>query len=471
MARDLNGRVRDVDEKVNTMRYFSYVVVVIAALLAGAAGLTLTTASAESGNRATFQELGLMGDILNRIKADYVTDTDEPKLVQAAIQGMLRSLDPHSSYMPPDSFHDMQVQSSGEYGGLGIEITTEQGVVKVVSPIDDTPAQRAGIKAGDYITGVNGKSILGQSVDDAIDQMRGPAGSPITLTIARKDVEEPLQIKIVRAVITVHSVTWHVEGDDLGYIRVATFNENTGDLLQQAFEGLRKKLGNNLRGIILDLRNDPGGLLDQAIAVSDAFLDGGEVVSTRGRNPDDIERYNARDGSLAKGLPVVVLINGGTASASEIVAGALQDRRRATLIGTTSFGKGSVQTVIPLNGGRDGALRLTTARYYTPSGRSIQATGIEPDIEIAAERKKEAVDRLKEADLPHALRNELAKQKKADAEKAKNAKDGDKAKAEKPKKAELPPEGYPKDKDFQLERAKEILQKMVLSGNLLAKAG
>ena len=453
-------------EKVNTMRYLSLVIVAVAGLLAGGAGLTFTMASADAGDKATFEELGLMGDILNRIKADYVTDTDEPKLVQAGIQGMLRSLDPHSSYMPPDSFHDMQVQSSGEYGGLGIEITTEQGVVKVVSQIDDTPAQRAGIKAGDYITGVNGKTILGQSVDEAVEQMRGPAGSPITLTIARKDVDEPLDIKIVRAVITVHSVDWRIEDGDLGYIRIKTFNENTGDLLEEAFVGLRKKLGNKLRGLVLDLRNDPGGYLSQAIAVSDAFLDGGEVVSTRGRNPEDIERYNARRGSLAKNLPVVVLINGGTASASEIVAGALQDRKRATLIGTTSFGKGSVQTVIPLNGGRDGALRLTTARYYTPSGRSIQATGITPDIEIAAERSKKPVDRLSEADLPHALRNELELQKKADAEKN-DVKDAKK----KPAKVEMPPEDYPKDKDYQLERAKQILSKIVLSGKVLAKAG
>ncbi len=451
-------------EKVNTMRYFSLVIVAIAGLLAGGAGLTLSMASADAGDKATFEELGLMGDILNRIKSDYVTDTDEPKLVQAGIQGMLRSLDPHSSYMPPEAFHEMQVQSSGEYGGLGIEITTEQGVVKVVSPIDDTPAQRAGIKAGDYITGVNGKSILGQSVDEAVEQMRGPAGSPITLTIARKGVEDPIDIKIVRAVITVHSVDWHVEDGNLGYIRIKTFNENTGDLLEEAFAGLRKQLGGKLRGIILDLRNDPGGYLSQAIAVSDAFLDGGEVVSTRGRNPEDIERYNARRGSLAKGLPVVVLINGGTASASEIVAGALQDRKRATLIGTTSFGKGSVQTVIPLNGGRDGALRLTTARYYTPSGRSIQATGITPDIEIAAERSKKPKDRLSEADLPHALRNELEQQKKAEAEK-------DGAKKAKAAKVEMPPEGYPKDKDYQLERAKQILSKIVMSGKLLAKAG
>ncbi len=447
------------------MRYISLVLVAAAGLLAGGVGLTFTMASAESGNRATFQELGLMGDILNRVKADYVTETDGPELVEAAIQGMLSSLDPHSSYLPPESFRDMQVQSSGEYGGLGIEVTTERGVVKVVSPIDDTPAQRAGIKPGDYITGINGKSIIGESLDDSIDKMRGPAGAPITLSIARKGVDEPLEIEIVRAIITVRSVTWRVEGDDLGYIRVATFNENTDDLLDKAFDGLKEELGDNLRGIILDLRNDPGGLLDQAIAVSDAFLDGGEVVSTRGRDPDDIERYNARRGSRVSNLPVVVLINGGSASASEIVAGALQDRKRATLIGTTSFGKGSVQTVIPLNGGRNGALRLTTARYYTPSGRSIQATGIKPDIEIAAERREKPVDRISEADLPHALKNELELHKKEEA-----AKDG-KADEKEVASIEMPPEGYPEDKDYQLERAKEILGKMVMSGKLLANAG
>ncbi len=450
-------------KKVMNMRYLSLVLVAVAGLIAGGVGLTFTMASAESGNRETFQELGLMGDILNRVKADYVTETEGPELVEAAIQGMLRSLDPHSSYMPPESFRDMQVRVSGEYGGLGIEVTTERGVVKVVSPIDDTPAQRAGVKPGDYITGINGKSIIGESLDESIDKMRGPAGAPITLTIARKGEEEPLEIEIVRAVITVRSVTWHVEGDNLGYIRVATFNENTDDLLEEAFAGLNKELGDNMRGIILDLRNDPGGFVDQAIAVSDAFLDGGEVVSTRGRNPEDIERFNARRGSKANGLPVVVLINGGTASASEIVAGALQDRKRATLIGTTSFGKGSVQTVIPLNGGRNGALRLTTARYYTPSGRSIQATGIKPDIEITAERVEDKLERLSEADLPNALRNELESREKEDALKA-----GEK---EETSKTQMPPEDYPKDKDFQLERAKEILTQMVLSGKLLANAG
>ncbi len=447
------------------MRYLSLVLVAVAGLLAGGVGLTFTMASAESGNRATFQELGLMGDILNRVKADYVSETEGPELVEAAIQGMLHSLDPHSSYLPPEGFRDMQVQSSGEYGGLGIEVTTERGVVKVVSPIDDTPAMRAGVKPGDYITGINGKSIIGESLDESIDKMRGPAGAPITLSIARKGLDEPLEIEIIRAVITVRSVTWRVEGDSLGYIRVATFNENTDDLLGKAFDGLTEELGDNLSGIILDLRNDPGGLLDQAIAVSDAFLDGGEVVSTRGRDPEDIERHNARRGSRIGNLPVVVLINGGSASASEIVAGALQDRKRATLVGTTSFGKGSVQTVIPLNGGRNGALRLTTARYYTPAGRSIQATGIEPDIEIAAERSEEPVERISEADLPNALKNELENFEKEEALK-------EDAEAEKDvASAEMPPEDYPKDKDFQLERAKEILGQMVLSGEILANAG
>lgn len=449
------------------MRYFSLVLVAVAGLIAGGVGLTFTMASAESGNRATFQELGLLGDILNRVRADYVTETEGPELVEAAIQGMLHSLDPHSSYLPPEGFRDMQEQSSGEYGGLGIEITTEEGVVKVVSPFDDTPAKAAGIEAGDYITAVNGESILGESTNEAVEKMRGPVGAPISITVAREGVDEPLVFEMVREIITMQSVRWRVEDENLGYIRVATFNENTSELLEKAFNGLQEQLGANMRGIVLDLRNDPGGLLDQAIAVSDAFLDGGEVVSTRGRDPQDIERYNARRGTRIGDLPVVVLINGGSASASEIVAGALQDRKRATLIGTTSFGKGSVQTVIPLNGGRNGALRLTTARYYTPSGRSIQATGIEPDIRIAAVRSETPVKRVSEADLPNALRNELENQEKAKAEEDKEAGEQEAAAILE----EMPPEDYPEGKDYQLERAKEILGQIALSGKLLADAG
>jgi len=330
----------------------------------------------------TYRNLNLFGDVFEKIRSDYVEKADEQKLVEAAINGMLGSLDPHSSYMDAKSFRDMQVQTRGEFGGLGIEVTQEDGLIKVVTPIDDTPAARAGILSGDIISAIDGENVQGLSLNQAVDKMRGAPDTSVTLKILRGSNKDPQDIKIARAVIQIKSVRERQEGDDIGYIRITQFNEQT-------FEGVRaaiQKFQNDIpaakfKGYILDLRNNPGGLLDQSIAVVNCFLDRGEIVSTRGRNADETMRYNARPGDLSKGKPVIVLINGGSASASEIVAGALQDHKRATILGTRSFGKGSVQTIIPL-GQNNGAVRLTTARYYTPSGRSIQAKGIDPDVTV-----------------------------------------------------------------------------------------
>ena len=330
----------------------------------------------------TYRQLNLFGDVFEKIRNDYVEKPDEAKLIEAAINGMLSSLDPHSSYMDAKAYRDMQVQTKGEFGGLGIEVTEEDGVIKVVSPIDDTPASKAGILSGDMIIAIDDEAVQGLTLDQAVDKMRGAVNSAVKLKIVRKGVKDPLDIKIVRDVIKVQSVRSHVETDDIGYIRITQFTEQTGEGLRAAMTKFKTDIpADKFKGYILDLRNNPGGLLDQSIEVVNAFVDKGEIVSTRGRNPDDAQRFNARPGGdLSSGKPVVVLINGGSASASEIVAGALQDHKRATLIGTRSFGKGSVQTIMPL--GEDGALRLTTARYYTPSGRSIQAKGIDPDVQI-----------------------------------------------------------------------------------------
>jgi carboxyl-terminal processing protease len=330
----------------------------------------------------TYRQLNLFGDVFERVRADYVEKPDDSQLVESAINGMLAGLDPHSSYMDPKSFRDMQVQTRGEFGGLGIEVTMEDGLVKVVAPIDDTPAAKAGIMANDIITKLDDDQVQGLTLNQAVDKMRGPVNTKIKLTIMRKGADKPIEVSIMRDVIRVKSVRSHPEGEDVGYIRITQFNEQTTDGLKQAINDLNNQLGaDKIKGYIVDLRNNPGGLLDQAISVSDTFLDKGEIVSTRGRNPEETQRFNARPGDMAKNKPVIVLINGGSASASEIVAGALQDHKRATLIGTRSFGKGSVQTIIPLGAG-NGALRLTTARYFTPSGRSIQAKGISPDIEV-----------------------------------------------------------------------------------------
>src|SRR6516164_6927022 len=355
---------------------------VVATLLLTQPHTLLMGSAAGAAASDTYRTLNLFGDVFERVRADYVEKPDDSKLVESAINGMLAGLDPHSSYMDPKSFRDMQVQTRGEFGGLGIEVTMEDGLVKVVAPIDETPAAKAGVMANDIITHLDNEAVQGLTLNQAVDKMRGPVNTKIKLTIMRKGADKPIEVTIVRDIIRVKSVRWRPQGSDVGYIRVTQFNEQTTDGLKQAITELNAQLGaDKIKGYVLDLRNNPGGLLDQAISVSDTFLEKGEIVSTRGRNPEETQRFNARPGDLIKNKPLIVLINGGSASASEIVAGALQDHKRATLIGTRSFGKGSVQTIIPLGAG-NGALRLTTARYYTPSGRSIQAKGISPDIEV-----------------------------------------------------------------------------------------
>ena len=370
--------------------------------------LSAFSQSAYAAAADTYRQLNLFGDVFDKIRDDYVEKPDESKLIEAAINGMLSSLDPHSSYMDAKAYRDMQVQTKGEFGGLGIEVTQEDGLIKVVSPIDDTPAAKAGILSGDIIAAIDDESTQGLTLDQAVDKMRGAVNSAVRLKILRGAAKEVKEFKIVRDVIKVQSVRSHVEADDIGYIRITQFTEQTADGLKSAMEKLRADVpADKFKGYILDLRNNPGGLLDQSIEVVNAFIDKGEIVSTRGRNPDDAQRFNARPGGdLSGGKPLVVLINGGSASASEIVSGALQDHKRATLIGTRSFGKGSVQTIMPL--GQDGALRLTTARYYTPSGRSIQAKGIDPDVEIledVPEDLKGKDDTKGEASLKGHLKN------------------------------------------------------------------
>jgi carboxyl-terminal processing protease len=356
----------------------------------------------------TYRNLNLFGDVFEKIRSDYVEKPDEQKLVEAAINGMLTSLDPHSSYMDAKSFQDMQVQTRGEFGGLGIEVTQEDGLIKVVTPIDDTPASRGGILSGDIITAIDGENVQGLTLNQAVDKMRGAPNTTVTLKILRGPNKDAQDIKLTRAVIQIKSVRAHQIGDDIGYIRITQFNEQTGEGVDGAIKKFQTDIpADKFKGYILDLRNNPGGLLDQSIAVSNAFIDRGEIVSTRGRNADESMRYNAHPGDISKGKPLVVLINGGSASASEIVAGALQDHKRATILGTRSFGKGSVQTIIPL-GQNNGAVRLTTARYYTPSGRSIQAKGIDPDVivlEDVPDELKGKDDTKGEASLRGHLKN------------------------------------------------------------------
>jgi carboxyl-terminal processing protease len=385
------------------------------AALAGVAGfgvalVTLPSTGVEASSE-TYRQLDLFGDVLEQVRAKYVRQVTDTELVDSAINGMLTSLDPHSSYMDAKDFRDMQVQTRGEFGGLGIEVTMEDGLVKVVSPMDDTPASRAGIKPNDFISHIDGTGIMGMTLNEAVEKMRGPANTSVTLSILREGTKKPFDVTLTRAIVRIESVKFRREGD-VGYLRITTFNEQTEAGLEHAIDSLQKEIGPGLRGYVLDLRNNPGGLLDQAIAVSDAFLDQGEIVSTRGRQAGDIQRYNSREGDDINGKPMVILVNGGSASASEIVAGALQDHHRGQIVGTLSFGKGSVQTVIPLDRGQ-GALRLTTAKYYTPAGRSIQSVGIQPDIEVAQkavgeEGAEEEVRRRSEADLPGHLENEAA---------------------------------------------------------------
>ena len=356
-------------------------------------------------NSDTYRQLDLFGEVFERVRADYVENVTDEQLIEAAINGMLSALDPHSSYMNAKNFRDMQVQVRGEFGGLGIEVTMENGLVKVVSPIDDTPAAKAGLKPGDFITQIDGEPVLGMSLNDAVERMRGPVGSEIKLSI-RREGRDPFDVSMRRAVVKIQSVKYQLQGPDVGYIRITSFNEQADSGVKNAVKELKAKAGDKLVGIVLDLRNNPGGLLDQAVSVSNDFLKQGEIVSTRGRHSEDAQRYNAQPpGDLTNGLPMVVLINGGSASASEIVAGALQDHHRAVLLGTRSFGKGSVQTIVQLPG--HGAMRLTTARYYTPSGRSIQAKGIEPDIVVEpAKIERVAQSSIRhEADLRGALKN------------------------------------------------------------------
>jgi len=423
-----------------------YLLIGVSAFVLGAGSMAYVSqqAMASAQPRAkTYKMLELFGDVLDTVERQYVTEVDDKKLIEAAIDGMLTSLDPHSGYLNPDSFDDMRDQTRGEYGGLGIEVTTEDGVVKVISPMDGTPAFKAGIKAGDFITAVNGDSVLGLSVNDAVKQMRGKPGETVTLTIAREK-SDPFDVRIVREIIKPKTAVAKLDGD-YGVLRISGFNEKTTDEAEAAFADIKAK-NPKMKGLIVDLRNNPGGLLDQAVSISDLFLEGGEIVSQRGRDPRDVERYNARPGDMTNGLPIVVLINSGTASAAEIVSGALQDRKRAEVVGLTSFGKGSVQTVIPLRGGVDGALKLTTAKYYTPSGRSIQKTGIEPDLEVASTK-----------DEAQTIANRAYQFSEASFKNALNADEGKVRKAPHAP-AEAPPDTFDAKKDFQLARAEDVLK-------------
>ncbi|MEL6979241.1 MAG: S41 family peptidase [Pseudomonadota bacterium] len=413
-----------------------------AALLTAPTGVSSSAMAQSSSAKDTYELLGLLGDILDRVEKSYVEEADNEKLVEAAINGMLASLDPHSGYLPPEHFTEMQQETQGKFGGLGIEVTMEDGFVKVVTPIDDTPAARAGVQSGDFITHLDGEAVLGMTLGDAVDRMRGAPGEPITITVAREGLDEPLQIEIVRDEITVLPVRARLEGE-IGVVRITKFNRNTSSDLTEKIAELKTELDGEMKGIVLDLRNNPGGVLQEAIAVSDAFLEKGSIVSTRGRDLDQAEHYNATPGDLAGGLPMVVLINNGSASASEIVAGALQDHRRAIVVGTKSFGKGSVQTVVGLRNGA--GIKLTTSRYYTPSGRSIQALGIDPDIVV----EQLTVETPETPERPR--RNENSLRGHLDNDTEENASDGDAEGAEGATRATL------RGEDYQLSYALDLL--------------
>jgi carboxyl-terminal processing protease len=418
-----------------------------------------------------YQQLNLFGDVLERVRRDYVEPADEKTLIENAINGMLTALDPHSSYMNPKTYKDMQVQTKGEFGGLGIEVTMENGVIKVVSPIDDTPASRAGILPGDLIFALNGEPVQGMTLQDAVEKMRGKVGTPIKISI-RRGGKDPFDVSLTRETIKVKSVRYRLEGGDIGYIRVTSFTEQSTSGVLDAVEKLKKEAGNKLKGYILDLRNNPGGLLDQAIAMSDAFLDKGEIVSVKARKSEDVQRWNAKPGDVTGGLPIVVLVNGGSASASEIVAGALQDHKRAIILGTRTFGKGSVQTIMQVTGG--GAIRLTTALYFTPSGRSIQKEGIKPDIDVEP-AKIEAIQQrssFREENLRRSITNPNGKPGEAKPE-AKPAdpkpadKKDDKPAASTPPTPSGDPDEPPKEAvaDYQLLRAADLLRGISLYSN------
>ncbi len=422
------------------------------------------TMSATGQNSDLYRQLDLFGDVLERVRSDYVEKPDDTQLIENAINGMLAALDPHSAYLSPKHFRDMQVQTRGEFGGLGIEVTMENGVVKVVAPIDDTPAFKAGVQANDLITHLDNEQIVGLTLEQAVEKMRGPVNTPILLTVVRKGRDDPLEIKVVRDVIRINAVKARAEGD-VAYIKVTTFNEQTHANLVKSVETLKKQIGPSLKGYIIDLRNNPGGLLDQAIAVTDDLLERGAIVLTKGRNNEETQRSQARPGDITDGKKLAILINGGSASASEIVAGALQDHKRATVIGTRSFGKGSVQTIIPL--GANGAIRLTTARYYTPSNRSIQAKGIDPDVLVEQElpeelKSKSAAERTTrgEASLRGHLRNPDTKSKTGkdpakDGKDAKESADGKEEKEQSGSSAYVPKEP---EKDSQLQYALRMLR-------------
>jgi carboxyl-terminal processing protease len=454
------------------MRHFMMATALAVALILSPLFVSAQTAgtpgtSGSGSNAETYRALSLFGDVFSKVKEDYVEPVEDDKLIEAAINGMLTSLDPHSSYLNAKSFRDMQVQTRGEFGGLGIEVTMENGFVKVVSPIDDTPAAQAGLKPGDFIVGLDGEPVLGMTLEDAVEKMRGPVNSSIKLTI-RREKQEPFDVTLKRATIKIQSVRSQIM-DNVGYIRISSFSEQTDEGVKAAVKKFKDTLGKKLVGIVLDLRNDPGGLLDQAVAVSDDFLDRGEIVSTRGRRPEDVQRFNSHGHDIVAGIPMVVLINGGSASASEIVAGALQDHHRAVLLGTRSFGKGSVQTIVPL--GSHGAMRLTTARYYTPSGRSIQARGIDPDIVVDQAKIEHVADQdiRSERDLKGALTNDTPADatNSGEAPKGGAAPKGDESKAKPAGTGDDAAKEANGDKtldaqDYQLARAVDLLRGMAL---------